>query len=442
MELVRLRGTARRLGDGDGPLAGTCELTVRHKKQRHVLDGTFELVDEAGKVSTVEIAGAAVVGLAERRGLFRDLAGEPGIAALDIALGPLVDVTVKSAWIVDGSPVEVIGQRDAALVKAVAAGPSTALDAWEAEKARDDHRTRQLPKIPPRIPWSALVPVALVALTVALAEVAISIGHPDLVLVPPSIAITLAAIAASLLWHQIELPQFDERESPGSYAAQAVAAVVLGVGINLPPEGPVGTAIVGAVVLAVTVFGLVRERRRVGLVRKLAQPASRPQEGKPGVFVGSVGDKTPAQFFSQLIAIGTVHTVRKRGASMGYKTTVETERHGFDSSFQLHTGETSLEIEPTGAVWTSELRNKRETWSVFIPLKAEVVAAGTPLRENGQLGLKWSGPDSLVFYAVAAGQDPQAWLRRKLALYKLTYGAAFAVVALAAALSAYGFATG
>ena len=55
--LVRLRGTARRIGAGDGPLAGTCQLTVGEDERRVVTDGTFELVGETTAI--VEVAGAA-----------------------------------------------------------------------------------------------------------------------------------------------------------------------------------------------------------------------------------------------------------------------------------------------------------------------------------------------------------------------------------------------
>jgi hypothetical protein len=442
VEHVRLRGTARRIGDGEGPLAGSCEVAVRHKKQRHVVDGRFELVGSDGKASIVEIAGAAVVGASERRGLFKDLAGEPGVAAIGIELGPLVELTLRTAWILDGKPIEVVGSRDGETLKAVAAGPDTAVDAWEAEKARNDKLTQQLPKVPPPIPWNAIVPIALVVITIALAEVAVTIGGLDLEFVRPSIAITLAAVAVGLLWNQIGLPKFDERETKTSFAVQATAAVIVGIGINLPPEGPVGTTIIGAVVLAVTVFGLVRERPIIRIMRSLAAPATPPEDGKSGVFVGSVGDKTPAQFFSQLIAIGTVHTVRRRGPSKGYEKTIVTERKGFDSTFQLSVGKDEIDIDPTNALWSSELRDKHETWSVFIPLKAEVVATGTPRRDGGKLTLKSTGGHSLAFYAVAAGQDPQAWLRRKLLLHKLTYGSAFMVVALATGLALHGFIAG
>ncbi len=433
MDHVRLRGTARRIGEGKGPLAGTCELTHRQKKQRHVVDGRFELVDGDGKKSTIVIAGTAVIADGERRATYAKLADEPGVAAIALRPDPSVEVTLKSAWILDDKPIEVVGTTGDGVIKAVAAGSPQAIDAWEKQKASEESRPTALAK---PIPWNVIVPFALLVIAIALGEVAVTMSWAN-PLVAPTIVITVAGIAAGLLWNQVRLPKFDERErSKASVATMMTLAILVGIGVNLPPEGPVGTSIVGAVVLGVTIFGLVRERRIIGLMKRLARPTTVPAAGKPGVFVGSVGDKTPDQFFSQLIAIGSIHTVTGKGSD----TTIDTERRGFDSTFHLSLDKADLEIDPKDAIWTSELRNKRETWSVFIPLKAEVVAAGTPQQTMGGLCLKSTAPDSLVFYAVTAGDDPQAIVRRKLLLHRLTYGAAFMVVALAAALAIHGFA--
>jgi hypothetical protein len=67
------------------------------------------------------------------------------------------------------------------------------------------------------------------------------------------------------------------------------------------------------------------------------------------------------------------------------------------------------------------------------------VVSGTPVREGRKLVLRSTRPDALVFYGARGDEDPQALLRRKLALHKLTYGALFMVVALAAALAIHGF---
>ena len=81
---------------------------------------------------------------------------------------------------------------------------------------------------------------------------------------------------------------------------------------------PLGSAIQGGLVLAVGVFGLVREARVVRLVKRLcATPAKHPEDGKPGLFVGKVGDESPELFFSQLIAVGAIHTIRKQAKTGG-----------------------------------------------------------------------------------------------------------------------------
>jgi len=88
---------------------------------------------------------------------------------------------------------------------------------------------------------------------------------------------------------QIQLPKWDEREKKPTRLL-AVGAVVIGIAVNLPPEGPVGTTIQGAIILGVGVFGLIRERRQVRLVRLLVAPTSEPQDGKPAC--SSVGSAT------------------------------------------------------------------------------------------------------------------------------------------------------
>lgn len=434
--LLRLRGTARRIGDGDGPLAGHCELAVRHKKQRHVIDGKLELVDDAGEVTVLAIAGGDVLGHEERRAPYRDLAAEPGVAAIGLRPDPAIEVVLRTAWILDGKPIEVLAVREPDGLRALAAGPHDALDAWAAAQQREAERRRVLPQRT-KLPWDIIVPLALVIVIIALAEVSVLFGA-HLRFMAPSIAVTIAAAAVGILWDQVKLPKFDEREHKHT-GLFATLAILLGIAINLTPESPLGEAIQGALVLGVGVFGLVREARAVRLARALvAAPSQAPEDGKPGVFVGKVGDDTPEQFFSQLIAVGAIHTIRKQ-AKAGAKKTVETERKGFDTTFQVQLPAATLEIDPKDATWSSELRNKRETWSVFLPVDAAIVVAGTPVRDGKKLVLRATGKDSLVFYGVPGDEDPQAVLRRKLALHQLTYGALFMVVALAAAIAAHGY---
>jgi hypothetical protein len=421
VELVRLRGVARRIGDGNGPLAGSCEVGIRRKRQRHVIDGKFELVEPDGATSVVEAAGAVVIGEPERRAMYREIASEPGVEAIGMKPEPETEVTLTTAWILDGKPVEVIGNRDAERVHAIAAGSRDAIDAWE---ARQKAKPAVAPAVP-AIPWNVIVPLALVVITIALGAARTVIA--------PTIAITVAAVAVGLLWEQIRLPKFDEREQRRTKLFAALA-IVLGVAINLPPESAIGTAIQGALVLGVGIFGLVRERRIVGLAKRLCGAPGDPQEGRPGVFIGAVKDDTPDQFFSQMIAVGAIHTIRKEQGKR--KPTIESERKGFDTTFQLKLPHgPMIEIDPADATWSSELRNKRDTWSVFLPVDAALVVAGTPERRNGQWFLSATEPDSLVFYGVPGGTDPQAPLRHNLLLHRLTYGALVAVVALAATVT-------
>ncbi|HUJ60109.1 MAG TPA: hypothetical protein VLX92_16500 [Kofleriaceae bacterium] len=437
MEFVRLRGIARRIGNTtQGPLAGNCELAVRQKRQRHVVDGKFELVEDDGKTSVIEIAGAAVYGEDEKRTTYGQIADQPEVSAIGLRPEPNVPVTLKSAWILEGKPVEIVGTRDDTVIKAVAAGSQQALDAWQAMRAKEDDKRKVTHRRTP-MPWGVIVPTFLLILTLVIAEASVTLGASIFTYVAPSIAITIAAIAVGLLWEQVRLPKFDEREKKRT-GLFATLAVVIGIGVNLPPEGPLGTAIVGTIVLAVGVFGLIHERRMVGLARRLVAPPSEPTEGKPGVFVGRVSDNTPAQFFSQLIAIGAVHTVRKRRAATEPRV-IDTEKLGFDTTFQLSLPDRDIEIDPRDATWSSEHRNKHQTWSVFLPVDAAVVAAGTPVKADGKLCLRSSGRDTLVLYGVPGSDDPQDSLRRKLLLHKLTYGAMFMVVTLAGALAVNGY---
>jgi hypothetical protein len=435
VEVVRLRGVARRIGDGEGPLAGSCELGVRRKRQRHVVDGQFELVESSGATSVIEVAGAAVIGQPERRASYKDIANEPGVAAIGIRAEPDAEVTLTSAWILDGKPIEVIGNRDDKLVHAIAAGSRDAIDAWEArEKSKPP-----APPAAPSLPWNIIVPILLVFVTIIFAEASVLLGSSHAAFIAPTIAITTAAAAVGLLWEQIRLPKFDEREQRRTKLFFALA-IVLGIAINLPPEGPIGVTVQGGLVLGVGIFGLIRERRIVSLAKRLVGTPGDPQEGKPGVFVGAVKDDTPDQFFSQMIAVGAIHTIKKQQGKR--KPTIESERKGFDSTFQLKLARPDgemIEIDPADATWSSELRNKRETWSVFLPVDAALVVAGTPERRDGRWFLRTTAPDSLVFYGVPGGTDPQAPLRRNLMLHKVTYGALFMVVALAAALAWNGF---
>ena len=452
-----MRGTARRIGSGSGPLVGYCELAVRQKRQRHTVEGKFELVDDTGNKTVVDLPGASVLVDDERRALYGKLVDEPGVAAIAMRPEPNVEVTLRTAWINDGSPIDAVGERGDGTVTWIAAGTEQAIRTWEATRAQATKR-QEVPLKAGGLPWSVIVPLALVVVTIILAEASITLGASAFTFIAPSIAITTAAVAVGLLWDQIQLPKFDEREQKRTRLL-AVGAVVVGVAVNLPPEGPVGTLIQGAIILSVGLFGLARSRRQIRLIKRLLQAPSEPQEGKPGVFVGRVGDETPEQFFSQLIAIGAIHTLRKKklagdkgpGLDKTVKASidqrlkntgdknVDTERRGFDSTFQLHLASSQLEVDPKGATWSSEHRNKRDTWSVFLPIDAAVVVAGTPQRAANKLGLKATEPDSLVIYGVSGGEDPQASLRHKLTLHKLTYGALFMVIALAAALAVHGF---
>jgi hypothetical protein len=433
--LVRLRGTARRIGDGNGPLAGNCELAVRHKKQRHVVDGKFEVVDDAGKVTVVDIAGADVLAPQEKRGPYKDFADEPGVSAISIRPDPAIEVTLRTAWVLDGKPIEVLAIREDAGLRALAAGPNDVLDSW-AETQKKEAARRAVTPQKTRLPWDVIVPLALVIAIIVLAELSLVFGGAHFAFMAPSIAITTAAAAVGLLWDQIKLPKFDEREKKRT-GLFATLAIVLGIAINLTPDSPLGAAIQGGLVLAVGVFGTIREARVVRLAKRLAAAPTQPEEGRPGVFVGKVGDDSPEQFFSQLIAVGAIHTIRKHAKGVAKK--VETERKGFDTPFQLQLQTGNIEIDPKQATWSSELRNKRETWSVFLPLDASIVVAGTPVREGKKLAIRGTEKDSLVFYGAPGDQDPQALLRRKLALHKLTYGSLLMVVSLAAAIAVHGY---
>jgi len=136
------------------------------------------------------------------------------------------------------------------------------------------------------------------------------------------------------------------------------------------------------------------------------------------VFVGRVGDETPEQFFSQLIAIGAIHTLRtkaQKAASKADKKTgsnkaiddklaggnksIDTERRGFDSTFQLHLSTGNVEVDPKDATWSSEHRNsaRRGPCSCRSTRPSRSPDAD---QSRWQLTLKSSGPDSLVIYGV------------------------------------------
>jgi hypothetical protein len=439
--LVRMKGTPRRVGEGDGPIAGMCELAVRHKKQRHVLDAKFELVDAGGKATLIEIAGADVLGTEEKRAKYSDVANEPGVDKIGMRPEPNIDVVLRTAWIREGAPIEVLAVFEDNAMRAIAAGTPEAVEAWTSDQMKEAERRAVKPQ-KTKLPWDVVIPLALVIVTIILAEISVAFGGAHFTFMAPSIAITIAAAASGLLWDQVKLPKFDEREKKRT-GLFATLAILAGIAINLTPEGPLGWTIQGALVLAVAVFGLVREHRAVSLIRKLVQPPDKPEPGKAGVFVGKVGDATPEQFFSQLIAVGAIHTIRKSMQKNPMrKQVVDTERKGFDSTFQLQLPKQELEVDPKNATWSSELRNKRETWSVFLPINAAIVAYGTPEKQGGKLVLKAGGPDSLVFYGAPGDDDPQALLRRKLALHQVTYGSLFMVVALAAAIAIHGFIVG
>ena len=368
----------------------------------------------------------------ERRASYADVQKEPGVAAIPFKPGPNVEVTLAAGWVLDGQSIDVVGQREGVFVRALVAGAPEAVDAWE-------KRSPVQPARPPdSLPWNAIIPLGLLVLTVILAEAAIVAGESTFTLIAPSIAITIAGAAAAVLYDQVRLPKFDEREKQPPKWLLIGIAVMVGAGVNLPPEGPIGTSIEGAIILGVAVFGLVRERRIVNIVRRMVQPTGAPEVGKPGVFVGTVRDQTPEQFFSQLIAIGTVQKPKPTPDA----TTLPPERMGFDTTFQLKLPGGDVDIDPRDATWSSEIRNKRDTSSVYLPIDAEVVIAGTPVRDGGRTLLKSTGPDTLAIYGVPEGGDPQAVLRKKLLLRKVTYGAVFAIVALAGALAIDGFVRG
>jgi len=385
----------------------------------------------------VEALGGDVLAHEERRAPYKDVATEPGVASINLRPDPAIEVTLRTAWILDGKPVEVLAIREDAGLRAIAAGPHDVLDAWTAAQKKEAERRSVTPQST-KLPWDVIVPLALVIVTIVLAEVSLVFGGAHFAFMAPSIAITIAAAAVGLLWDQIKLPKFDEREKKHT-GLFATLAIVVGIAINLAPDSPVGAVIQGGLVLAVGAFGMVREARIVRLARMLvAEPSKKAEDAKAAVFVGKVGDDTPEQFFSQLIAVGAIHTIRKNAKPGANK--IETERKGFDTNFQLQLPSGTIEVDPKDATWSSELRNKRETWSVFLPLDAAIVVAGTPKRDGKKLVIRSSGKDSLVFYGAPGDQDPQALLRRKLALHKLTYGALLMVVALAAAIAVHGFA--
>jgi hypothetical protein len=429
VERVRLHGIAKRTTGGDGPLVGSCELTVRHKKLRHAVDGNFELVEDGGQVWRIEAVGAVVLPGPERRAVYADIEKEPGVAAIGYRPGPKVDVALTAGWIVDGQPFDVVGRREGMFVRALALGPRDAVDAWE-------KRTPVAPARPKdTLPWNVIIPLVLLVATVCLAEGAIVVGRNQFSFIAPSIAITIAGCASALLYNQVRLPKFDEREHHLPKWLLFGIAVMMGIAVNLPPEGALGTWLEGALIGAVGVFGLVRERRMIRIVERMVKPPGAPEVGKPGVFVGTVRDQTPEQFFSQLIAIGTVQKPKPTADA----NTLPPDRMGFDTTFQLKLGAIDIDIDPRDATWSSEIRNKRDTSSVYLPVDAEVVVVGTPTSAAGATKLKSSGRDTLCNYGVPEGGDPQAVLRRKLRLYKVAYGCTFMVVALAAALAANGF---
>jgi len=428
-----MRGVARRVGTGDGPLAGNVELSVRRKAVRHSIDGAIDLV-AADKTARIAISGGSVLPEGEQRTTYDKIANEPGVSELAMKPGPNIEVTLKPAWIKDGASIDVVCHEVDGALRAVVAGSTSAVDDWEARRKREQAPAVSAPTYS-AVPWNAIVLFGLVVITIVLAEASVLMGESRFTLIAPSIAIATAGAVVGLLWDQIKLPKFDEREKKRT-GLFATAALIIGVGVNLPPEGPLGTAIEGGIVLAVGLFGLVWEHRRVALVKRLVQAPSAPKEGAFGVFVGKVKDRTPDQFFSQLIAVGAIHTFKKQLAQK--KAELTTERRGFDTRFQLQMDSKEIDVDPQDATWSSELRNKRETWSVFLPVDADAVVAGTPQMIDGRLCLKSTGPDTLVFYGVPGGTNPQAVLRRKLMLHKATYGAMFMVVALAAALTIHG----
>src|SRR5690349_15585440 len=97
MATLELRGAARRIGEGEGPLAGRCTLEVGDQTRRHARDVRCALIGPDGARSIVEVAGASVLGERARRGAFASLAAEPGVAELDDPPGPHVLVDLCSA---------------------------------------------------------------------------------------------------------------------------------------------------------------------------------------------------------------------------------------------------------------------------------------------------------------------------------------------------------
>ncbi len=367
----------------------------------------------------------------ERRAAYRDIENEPGVAAISLRPGPNAEVTLTAGWVLDGEAIDVVGRREGIYVRALAAGSPAAVDTWE----------KRTPLPPPRPEGRRAVehdrPAAVAGRDDRARRGRDRDGGVD-VHVHRAVDRDHARrrAAAALLYNQVlaaQVRRAREQPPPPRWLLVSIA-VMLGVGVNLPPEGPIGTLIEGALIYGVAMFGLFYERRFVHIVQRMVAAPSEPVAGKPGVFIGTVRDQTPEQFFSQLIAIGTVHKPKPSPDA----TTLPPERMGFDTTFQLKLPGGDIEIDPRDATWSSEIRNKRDTSSVYLPIDAEVVVVGTPQKVDGRMVMKSTGKDTLCIYGVPEGGDPQAVLRKKLLLRKLAYGATFMIVALAAALAMNG----
>jgi hypothetical protein len=447
---VRLRGIARRIGNGAGPIAGTCTLSVGDQHATHTLNGELRLEGEHG-VAIVAVDGTRVVGERRRSGRFEELAGEHGVSALSLQPGPHVAASLASAWIADGDEVEVIGERTADRQAAAGyreAAPSTpayrahaigsrrAVEAWHAREERE--RIRRMPK-PPKSPMNTGAIAAAVLWVAAAGALALAFvkGSSTYSFVAPSIVLPLCGAAIAFMWGMVRFPNFQGGTSGGASTLLMLAAG-LGAGSVMPPLGPIAAIILGGCFLAILVMGWRGTARAARLVNLLARTPQAPRAGVFGTFVGHVFDHTPVTVGGEAAAVAHVVTV----TGSGEDATVDTEKRGFDSTFVVRTEAGDLEVDPRDMTWSSEVVSKKEaTYANLVPIGAEVVVAGTPRKGEGGYTLRLSntGPESLVLYATAAGGDPVAAVRRRRRDRRAVMFAALVVVGVAALMAVMGF---
>lgn len=473
MDPLRVRGIARRAEPGDGPVVlrivvsaagarvGRIDRVVAFELEREDAPGERVRVEPTGKVRLEPMS--------EERDRWDAFEDDPDLAPLrKRAPGPHVPVIVERAVIREGDRVVVAGEALEHAFDDRTAGPRAApvrrltrmkasviavgedADALVTRALRGGKGKKTKPTKPParrRKPSASVVAAAASALFAVLAFVMPRAPlQADFVAWSAGLFAAGAALAAAA-----RMPRFVYGGKPASIALEdhrKHVALATGLALSLaffptfddaigygsthrsPPINASYVSVVAvAVQIAVVLFLTARATSRgASLLRVLLRSPSwgpRDLDDVWGATEGTVRDPTPVKIEGEEHAVANVI---EREVRSGSDPDIVVEKVLNRGTFFVESDAGSFELDPTHATWASAVRlvppeeNRKDAdrskVTDVVPIGGTVLVAGRASREwkGRPATIAGAGPESLLFFATAAGRSPRARARRVLAV--------------------------